>query len=453
MKSLHGRLVAGITLLVSLVWMAAAVWHVRGVQAELTRALDARLASSAHMVQGLIQRGEVHLAEPGEAERDGELTLAREGEIQCQLWSLDGRLLATDDAGGEGGLEQADGHGSRSVQGELWRTYVLTDRERGLRIMTAERQQVRTALMAEVARAVSVPFLLVLPLVALLVWAGVRHGLVPLERLRRLLTARRPDALEPLPVTDLPAELMPLATALNELLARLEEVLQRERRFTGDAAHELRTPLAGIKSHLQIAQATAGADRDRALARAEQGIDRMTRLVAQLLELARLEASPRRPSESCPARAVAEAVVQEYLPRARQQQVALIHRVDPALVVPLPAAMLHSALGNLVENALRHSPAGGRVVLSGRAGPEGMALCVTDEGPGMTEAQRRRASQRFYRGPDQPAPGSGLGLAIVDALARHHGLRLTLASRPDRPGLQACLSSSSSDAAPTPMPE
>src|SRR5690625_6983309 len=110
---------------------------------------------------------------------------------------------------------------------------------------------------------------------------------------------------------------MPLATALNELLARLEEVLQRERRFTGDAAHELRTPLAGIKSHLQIAQATAGADRDRALARAEQGIDRMTRLVAQLLELARLEASPRRPSESCPARAVAEAVVQEYLPRPR----------------------------------------------------------------------------------------------------------------------------------------
>src|SRR5690625_6810010 len=132
MKSLHGRLVAGITLLVSLVWMAAAVWHVRGVQAELTRALDARLASSAHMVQGLIQRGEVHLAEPGEAERDGELTLAREGEIQCQLWSLEGRLLATEDAGGEGGGGEAGGDGGGGVQGGGRRARVVTGRERGV---------------------------------------------------------------------------------------------------------------------------------------------------------------------------------------------------------------------------------------------------------------------------------------------------------------------------------
>src|SRR5690625_6555696 len=140
MKSLHGRLVAGITLLASLVWMEAAVWHVRGVRAELTRAVDARLASPAHVVQGLIQRGEVHLADPGEAERDGELTLAREGEIQCQLWSLDGRLLATDDAGGEGGLEQADGRGSRSGPGGRGRPHVRPRRERGLRGTTAEPQ-------------------------------------------------------------------------------------------------------------------------------------------------------------------------------------------------------------------------------------------------------------------------------------------------------------------------
>lgn len=444
--SLRWRLIGGIAMVLSALWALTAVWFFFDVRAELREVLDARLASSAQMVEGLIGRGDLRLPPPAASAPAAEAIsprLSAPGGLTCQLWTLGGRLItAARDAPALAADSIPDGFSNRMVAGEPWRVYALTDLDSGLRILTAERQGLRMALVRDVAMAVSAPFVLVLPATILLVWAAVRRGLVPLERLRRSIHSRNADALDAISERGVPPEVAPLVSALNGLFTRLSSAFERERRFTDDAAHELRTPLAGVKTQLQVARAADGAIRERALAQAGMGLDRMSRLVTQILLLARLDTQPAGGVEpdDCEVDVAVASVLRELSPAAAQHDVTLARHGNPTnATAPLPASMLHTALRNLVENAINHSPARAQVVVEAVLTPSRVRLRVLDDGPGIPPAELTRVTGRFYRAATTGSPGTGLGLSIVAAIAHRYDLGLRLENRRPGTGLIASL--------------
>jgi signal transduction histidine kinase len=406
------------------------------------------------MVQGLVRRGDLELPGPGQrADPPTPLDASLPGDITCQLWTTGGRLLTAASTAPRLAADVIpDGFSTRTVAGQSWRVYALTDPESDLRILTSKPIERRATLLRDVGLAVTAPFLVLLPVVMALVWLGVRRGLRPLERLRRAVQTRDADSLEPLRADDVPAEVSPLVASLNDLFDRLGEAFQRERRFTADAAHELRTPLAGVKAQLQIVRAADGTTRERALAHAESGLDRMSRLVDQMLMLARLESDTGNDEKEvhCDADAVARAVLGELESMAAVREVDLVlDSPGSGVTAPIPAALLHTALRNLLENAVRHSPDGGHVHLALCDAP--LRIAITDEGPGLPGDELARVTERFHRA-ETGGTGTGLGLYIVTAIAARYGLRLELANRSDGTGLTAVLKQGASSAASPPGP-
>lgn len=312
-------------------------------------------------------------------------------------------------------------------------------------IQVAQPMSVRQQRAVELALQTLKPFALLLPGLALLIWLAVGYALEPLQRLTALVKARRVSALDPLPATPLPDELQPLAAALNDLLARLQAALERERAFMADAAHELRTPLTAL--HLQmgmLARASSEAERAAAMERLSAGVQRAIRLVEQLLSLARQE--PRAQGERVPVRLdeLAREVVAELVPLADAGRIDLgVSTAQPVSVRGDPDD-LRTLLRNLVDNAVRYSGAGGRVDVSVEEVPAGdgaMArLTVSDNGPGIPPEERERVFDRFYRRAGATPPGSGLGLSIVRSIAEAHGVTLTLADGPSGKGLSVTVS-------------
>ena len=307
-------------------------------------------------------------------------------------------------------------------------------------IQVAQPVSVRQQRAAELALETLKPFALLLPVLGLVIWIAVGRALVPLERLTQQLKARRVNALDPLPAVRLPDEVQPLVQALNDLLARLRAALERERAFMADAAHELRTPLTAL--HLQtdiLAHASDAGEREAAMSKLASGVQRAIRLVEQMLALARQE--PRADTQHVPVRLdeLARETVAELVPLADAGRIDLgIAAAQPASVAG-DADALRTLLRNLVDNAVRYTPPGGRVDLSVEAplppAVTGARLTVTDDGPGIAPAERVRVFDRFYRRPGTAPPGSGLGLAIVKAIADTHGASVQLADGPDGKGL------------------
>ena len=311
-------------------------------------------------------------------------------------------------------------------------------------IQVAQPMKVREQRAVDLALDTLKPFALLLPVLALLIWFAVGHALKPLQRLTALVKARRVDALESLPESPLPEEVQPLVAALNDLLARLQAALGRERAFMADAAHELRTPLTAL--HLQmgmLARASGEGERAAAMATLSEGVQRAIRLVEQMLALARQE--PRADLERVAVRLddLAREIVAELVPLADAGRIDLgVAAAEPATVHGDPEA-LRTLLRNLVDNAVRYAPAGGRVDVSvapGRGAEAGARLTVSDDGPGIPAAERTRVFDRFYRRAGSGAPGSGLGLAIVKAIADAHAARIELADGDGGRGLSVTVS-------------
>ena len=308
-------------------------------------------------------------------------------------------------------------------------------------IQVAQPMSVRQQRAAELALQTLKPFALLLPVLALVIWFAVGHALEPLGRLTTQVKARRVDALDPLPAAPLPDEVQPLVRALNDLLGRLRAALERERAFMADAAHELRTPLTAL--HLQmgmLTRASSEPERDAAMTTLSAGVQRAIRLVEQMLALARQE--PRAASERLPVRLddLARQIVTELVPLADAGHIDLgVEAAQPATVAG-DADALRTLLRNLVDNAVRYTPAGGRVDVTVESGAPGPRLTVTDDGPGIPPEDRARVFDRFYRRAGTDQPGSGLGLAIVKAIADAHGATVSLADGPAGKGLAVTVS-------------
>lgn len=286
----------------------------------------------------------------------------------------------------------------------------------------------REEVAGEIAEQLLKPMLFALPALAVLLAIAIGFALMPLRQLARDVAERAPDRLDPLPVAALPAEVQPLVARLNSLFADIMRALENERRFTADAAHELRTPLAALKAQAQVALASIDtAERQRALGQILAGCDRATHLVAQLLTLARLDAHSADPLQVVALRPVAEGILAMSAGEAIQKNCDLVLR-DGDADIRGDALLLEVLLRNLVDNALRHSGATLIEVSIAQHGGHAV-LAVTDNGRGIAHEERERVQQRFYRGTrvgagdtaTKDSLGAGLGLSIARRVAELHG--------------------------------
>ncbi|MEQ6342592.1 MAG: ATP-binding protein [Gammaproteobacteria bacterium] len=308
-----------------------------------------------------------------------------------------------------------------------WR--VFTAQLRGQTIQVAQPMSVRNELAAEAALRTLMPFFILLPVLGVLIWVVVGCGLSPLAQIAQAVTARTPAALDPLSEQRAPEEVQPLVHALNDLLARLKSAMEAQRDFIADAAHELRTPLAALQLQVQLVKrATDAQERTETIAELEQGLQRTIHAVQQLLTLARQEPGEvERPFAPVKFGELVRLVVAEHIRLAEARQIDLgVSSADNNVLVQGDADALRILIANLVENAIRYTPAGGKVDVSvgieeGRPFAE-----VADTGPGIPPEDRERVFDRFYRRAGTEETGSGLGLAIVKAIAESHGATVTL---------------------------
>jgi two-component system sensor histidine kinase QseC len=306
-----------------------------------------------------------------------------------------------------------------------WRVFATRGAERDVQVFVGEQTASRDAILRAVLRGTLWPMLVALPLLALAGWWAVALGVRPLRALGDTLARRPAEDLRPVAAAGAPDEMRPLLDALNGLFGRIGQLLERERRFTGDAAHELRTPLAAIRAQAQVALgASSDAQRRAALERTLAGCDRATRLVEQLLVLSRLEAEAPPPHAGVKLGAVAQSVLAELAVSgiAKQQNVGL--DAAPDALVSGDETLLGVLCRNLVDNAIRYSPPGARVDV--RVEREGgrVLLVVEDSGPGLAREHLDRLGQRFFRVTGNEASGSGLGWSIAQRIAAVHGATL-----------------------------
>ncbi|WP_374593704.1 ATP-binding protein [Aquabacterium sp.] len=452
MRSLQGRLLAGVLGVAVAVWLLAAAWTWFGAQHELDELLDGHLAQAAALVISRQSEGgerdhhrghsRGHADDDDDDPRHPAATLHRYApRVAFQVWQ-DGQLVARSGTAPEQPFATAaSGFSSVEHDGVRWRVFGAPGRDPGSQVWVGERLDARDAILRAVLRGQLAPLALALPLLGLAVWVAVRASLGPLRELRQAVIERAPQATTALNLPQAPAELAPLVAALNELFARIAQLIEAERRFTADAAHELRTPIAAIRMQAQVAQAaTQDAERQRALSATLTGCDRAAHLVEQLLTLARVEGSDGAPApQALDLAALARRVAAEVAPQAlaRRQQLEL-HADQPSAVVG-HEALLSVLLRNLLDNACRYSPAGARIELRIDA-HAGQPRCqVADSGPGLSDADRARLGERFFRVLGNEQPGSGLGWSIVRRVAQLHGLQIDVARSPALGGLQVTL--------------
>jgi two-component system OmpR family sensor kinase len=358
-----------------------------------------------------------------------------EGDLLVQVWDRQRGLLYVSRKPWELPFATEPGFADLLWQEVRWRLFTLPAGDRIVQV--AQPLQVRRRMSADIAFRNLAPFLLLLPVMGLVVWFGVGAGLRPLSRLAADLRQRRPIELAPVAVERLPVELTPLAGAINDLLARLTQTLDAQRQFIADAAHELRTPLTAVRLQADMAQrATTDEERAATVEALRAGLTRASHLVEQLLAMARLDAAPvAGRMEPVNLLEVAKQVVVEYAAIADDRRIDLGLLPGDTVTVAGAAGEWRTLLGNLVDNALRYTPGGGRVDVQVRQVSAEAVLSVTDTGPGIPAEERERVFDRFYRGSQATTHGSGLGLAIVKRIADRYRARIALSEGESGSGL------------------
>jgi two-component system, OmpR family, sensor histidine kinase QseC len=324
-------------------------------------------------------------------------------------------------------------------KGDEWRIFAMSDAAKGVQVYVGELTQSRYYILKAVLRGMLLPFLIALPILALLLWFVIRRGLAPLRELSDGLLKRKPQALHAVQLSDGdPSEIKPMVQALNSLFERIDQMLLSERRFTADAAHELRTPIAAIRTQAQVALG-AGAhatERDHALLATLAGCDRATRLVEQLLMLARLEAATEVPSQlvaSADLCAICKRVIAELAPAALVKRQTLELAAPNKCLIVGDELLVGVLVRNLIDNALRYSKEGSRVFVYVGLAFELPILRVEDSGEGMTESEIARLGERFFRVLGHEQPGSGLGWSIVRRISKVFGATIDI-GRSDKLG-------------------
>lgn len=432
-SSLHLRLLAGTLTLVGAFWLILSIVAWQSAVGEAEQLFDSELAQTASLLAGLAG----HESHELEADLPKPPFVA---DVAFQIWDNGTRLALRSDTAPATRLSGVD-KGFSDV-GD-WRVYSLWDDGEKNLVQVAESRQARFAVSRVLARHLMVPIAIALPLLALSLVLLIRSSLAPVSRLADSIASRSPDRLDEISTADAPRELVPVLGRLNDLLAQVDESLLRERRFTSDAAHELRTPLAAMRAHAQVARADqAEAERNIALDSVITAVDRASHLVDQLLIMARLDAEALAGRFTvCDVHAQAADVMALAANAALAKSINLELAEGPPVKIWFEPTLLAVLLRNLIDNAVRYSPPGGQVrVEIGNSFAGEAVLEVADQGPGIPHAQRRRVLDRFYRLADNRETGAGLGLAIVARIVEIAAGKLDLADNANGKGLRVRVS-------------
>ncbi len=346
-----------------------------------------------------------------------------------QMWLDNGELVLRSAGAPDIRLSPLSvGFSDELIGGSEWRVFSLVDPETRMIVQVGERLSQLEQLQDFIAQRILFPVVIATPLLAWLIWYGVGRAMRPLWSIARRVADLGPNHLEPLETRGVALEAKPLVDALNTLLNRLEEAFENERRFTADAAHELRTPLAALRTQVQVAlREDDDARRRAALQQVIHGVDRATHLVHQLLVLARIDPESWDPDEGC--FDLCELIAERMAARAgeaHEKGIEIGLACDAPVTVCGARDMFDILVSNLINNAIKYTPEGGTVeVRVERLGDE-ILLKVADSGPGIPVEDRERVFERFYRRERGHVPGSGLGLSIVKRIADIQSARIEL---------------------------
>ncbi|MBE2244491.1 MAG: sensor histidine kinase N-terminal domain-containing protein [Burkholderiaceae bacterium] len=428
MSSIRARLLTWIlaTLAFGALWMGVGAY--RNVLHETEALFDYQLRQ---MALSLRDQGEIAPAQAS-ALADADF------DFVVQIWSVDGRAIYASRKHDELPARVVLGFADVAVGGKTWRSFSVATTGRVIQV--AQPLQIRKRFAAEAALRSVMPLLAVAPLMALAVWWLVTIAFKPLQRVASGVRARDAESLAPLPLADLPDEVTPLVQALNALLQRLDASFGAQRAFVSDAAHELRSPLTALR--LQIGRLRRSADaseREAALDALAAGVERATRLVEQLLTLARSEPGARQAAlETVDLGELVRQALADTVPFAASRGTELELDAQDGVTLQGDRVALAALARNLADNAVRYSPPGSRVQVGVAIDGGSPLLRVDDAGPGIPAADRERVFDRFYRrqvddvgdGDGEAAQGTGLGLAIVKTVGARHGARVTLTDSP-----------------------
>ncbi|WP_114417664.1 ATP-binding protein [Marinospirillum perlucidum] len=354
-----------------------------------------------------------------------------ESKVVFQVWQRDQLLLRSRNAPAGRLSQEGEGYSNTQLGNHLWRVFALSLAETGHTILIAERDDVRGELVDKIALRTLLPDILGTPFLLLLIWWAVGRGLKPLHQLAQLLHERDPQSLEPLQLKPLPRELETIQKAINLLMQQLRELLAREKRFIADAAHELRTPLSVLSLHTQNAlHAQTSAEQQDSLQALETGIARTTRIISQLLTLARLEPESGDHKSWQDPLPISRQVLADLAPLAWKEgiELQLVDDLPARGQLLLETGSLEILLQNLISNSIKQAPEDSEITLRWQLQGGELLLEVIDAGPGVADEDKPRLWERFYR--KGQYTGSGLGMAIVARIAARHQARLVLTDTP-----------------------
>lgn len=405
------------------IWTITAVFSYRDAHHEVDELFDAQLAQAGQTLLALATH------EEAEGVNDmSEVAHRYQRRLRFQVWLADGTLMlrswnapAIPMTGVEGFSESIEEQGT-------WRHFAVWNEERSMQVQVSEDHRIRDDLVQQIARRLLWPALIGLPIVAVWVWLAIRYGLRALDALTDEVAARAPGQLQPVQPQRAPEEVRPLLLALNGLFARMEATLASERRFTADAAHELRTPLAALYAQAQVAvRARDEGERERSFGELQAGLMRAAHLVDQMLHLARLDPQSALPSaQPVDLVPLAQSVCAELGVGILDRHTDFVLEAESSGLVSGQPEWLRVLIRNLVDNAIRYTPPGGSVSVHIGRVDERIVLAVDDSGPGIPPAQREAVLRRFHRLDPSEQAGCGLGLAIVARIAELHAASLVL---------------------------
>jgi len=431
-RRLLGLLLGG----VAAAWLVTMVFSYLDAHHEVDELFDAQLAQAAQTLLALASH------DGGDDIEDlGDITHKYQRRLRFQIWRADGTLLMRSKNAPETPLTDTRGFSETKGDEGHWRHFSQWDEGRRIQVQVSENHHIRDELIGHIAWRLLFPALFGLPLIGLWVWLATRQGLASLDGIARQIASRAPQQLQPLTPATAPEEIRTMLEALNGLFQRVDAALEAERRFTADAAHELRTPLAALQAQLQVAlRARDEKERERSLAQLQSGLSRASHLVDQMLQLARLDPESGLPDpQPTDLGVLAESVCADLGPLILAKNIDFDLDAAPGCTVVGQAEWLRVLIRNLVDNAMRYTPEGGRIkVVIGQLGGA-CHLTISDSGPGIPAAERGDVLRRFHRLEGSGQPGSGLGLAIVARIAELHGARLELADTETGSGLRVKL--------------
>jgi two-component system sensor histidine kinase QseC len=411
---------------VSICWLVMLVWSYHDTHGEINELMDGQLVLEAQTLLALAAHEADEMQGQTEDDEAGHDEDNPTKNLRFQIWTRDGLLVQKSPGIRKTPLTASDGFSNvPDPEGKHpnWRYFSQWTKDGEVRVIVGENDHVREDLISHTIQHLLLPAILGLPILGTWVWLAIRQGLRPLNVVAEEIAAREPDHLNALKPATAPEEIRPLIESINHLFARVEQTLESEKRFTADAAHELRTPLAALATQAQVAmRARNESERGHAFDQLIASSRRAARLVDQLLTLARLDPSDPASVTTVELDRLAEDVCALHGMLAIENNVTLELDADPARVAG-DADMLRILLRNLIDNAIRYTPSGGRVLVE----VKGTTLSVTDSGPGIPASEREWVFDRFHRLAGQESEGSGLGLSIVARIAERHGATIRLA--------------------------